>query len=70
MEALVYDATRLIVDTIKEYDIETRDQLRDRILRIRNYRGVTGRTSFSEMRDAQKDLFLLMVKDGRIVQVK
>jgi ABC-type branched-subunit amino acid transport system substrate-binding protein len=70
MEALVYDATRLIVDTIKEYDIETRDQLRDRILRIRNYRGVTGRTSFSGMRDAQKDLFLLMVKDGRIIQVK
>jgi branched-chain amino acid transport system substrate-binding protein len=70
MEALVYDATRIVADTIKEYDIETRDQLRGRLLRIRNYRGVTGRTSFSGMRDAQKDLFTLTVRDGRIIQIK
>ena len=70
MEALVYDAAAIIVNTIKENDIETRDQLRDRLLRLRNYRGVTGKTSFSGTRDAQKDLFLLMVKDGKIVQVK
>lgn len=70
MEALVYDAAKLIVTIIKDYEIETRDQLRDRILRIQNYRGITGRTTFQGMRDAQKDLFILMVKDGRIIQVK
>jgi branched-chain amino acid transport system substrate-binding protein len=70
MEALVYDAAGILVKTIKENDIETRDQLRDRLLRMRNYRGVTGKTSFSGTRDAQKDLFILMVRDGQIVQMK
>lgn len=70
MEALVYDAVKLIVGIIKDYDIEARDQLRDRFPRVQNYQGVTGRTTFKGMRDAQKNLFILMVKDGRIVQVK
>jgi len=70
MEALVYDAAGIIVKVIKEYDAETREQFRDSLLRLKNYRGVTGKTSFSGTRDAQKDLFILMVKDGQIVQVR
>ena len=70
MEALVYDAAGIIVKAIKEYDAETREQFRDSLLRIRNYRGVTGKTSFSGTRDAQKDIFILTIKDGQIMQVK
>ena len=70
MEALVYDAAGIIVKAIKEYDAETREQFRDSLLRIRNYRGVTGKTSFSGTRDAQKDIFILTIKDGQIMQIK
>jgi hypothetical protein len=31
---------------------------------------VTGKTSFSPSRDAEKELFVLTVKDGQIIQVK
>jgi len=70
MEALAYDAAGIIVKAIKEYDAETREQFRDSLLRLKNYRGVTGKISFSGMRDAQKDMFILTIKDGQIIQIK
>jgi ABC-type branched-subunit amino acid transport system substrate-binding protein len=70
MEALVYDAAGIIVKAIKEYDAETREQFRDSLLRLKNYRGVTGKISFSGTRDSQKEIFILMIKDGQIMQIK
>jgi ABC-type branched-subunit amino acid transport system substrate-binding protein len=70
MEALVYDAAGIIVKAIKEYDAETREQFRDSLLRLKNYRGVTGKISFSGTRDSQKEIFILTIKDGQIMQVK
>ena len=48
----------------------TRDAFRKGLLQLNRYPGVTGRTSFPMTRDAEKDLFVLMVKDGKIVHVK
>ena len=39
-------------------------------LQLNRYPGVTGRTSFPPTQDAEKELFVLMVKDGKIVHVK
>ncbi len=69
-EALAYDAAGIIVKIIREDGIKTRDQFRENLLNVRNYRGVTGKTSFSEGRDAQKDVFVLTIKDGQIIQIK
>ena len=68
--ALVYDAARMIVKTIEENDVETREQFKKSLLKLKNYRGVTGTTSFSGRRDAHKDVFILTVKDGQIIQIK
>jgi ABC-type branched-subunit amino acid transport system substrate-binding protein len=70
IEALVYDATSIIIKTIEDDDIKTRDQFRDGMLRLKNYRGVTGKTSFAGARDVQKEAFVLMVKDGQVMQIK
>ncbi|HYA14262.1 MAG TPA: penicillin-binding protein activator [Syntrophales bacterium] len=70
MEALVYDAASMIIKVIKEDETETRTQFRDSLLRLKNYRGVTGKISFSGMRDAQKNIFILTIKDGQILQIK
>ncbi|MGD1153174.1 MAG: penicillin-binding protein activator [Syntrophales bacterium] len=69
-EALAYDAAGIIVKIIREDGIKTRDQFRENLLDVRNYRGVTGKTSFSGMRDARKDVFVLTIKDGKIIQIK
>lgn len=70
IDALVYDAARIVVKTIEENDIETREQFRESLLKLEDYRGVTGNTSFSGKRDANKDVFILTVKAGQIIQMK
>jgi branched-chain amino acid transport system substrate-binding protein len=69
-EALAYDAAGIIVKILREDGVKTRDQFRKNLLDVRDYRGVTGRTSFSGMRDARKDVFVLTIKDGKIIQIK
>ncbi len=70
MEALVYDATEMAVRLIVDNRAGTRDGFRKNLMLIKGYPGVTGRTSFPPSRDAEKDLFVLTVKDGQIIQVK
>jgi branched-chain amino acid transport system substrate-binding protein len=70
MEALVYDAADITVKVVNENKGGTRDAFRKGLLQLNRYPGVTGRTSFPPTRDAQKDLFILMVNDGKITQVK
>jgi ABC-type branched-subunit amino acid transport system substrate-binding protein len=69
-EALAYDAAGIIVKILREDGVKTRDQFRKNLLDVRDYRGVTGKTSFSGMRDARKDVFVLTIKNGRIIQIK
>ena len=70
MEALAYDAAGIIVKIIREDGVKTRDQFRKNLLDVRDYRDVTGKTSISGMRDARKDVFVLTIKDGKIVKIK
>jgi len=70
MEAIAYDAAGIVVKIIKENRFETRGQFRNRLLQLRDFPGATGKTSFSGTRDAQKDVFILMVRDGDVKQVK
>lgn len=70
MEALVYDAADIAVKLLLKDRNITRDVFRRGLMQIKGYPGVSGKTSFPPSRDAEKDLFILTVKDGRIVQVK
>jgi ABC-type branched-subunit amino acid transport system substrate-binding protein len=70
MEALVYDAADIAVKLLLENRGGTREAFRNGLAQIKGYPGVSGKTSFPASRDAQKDLFILTVKDGRIIQVK
>lgn len=70
LEALVYDAARIAVKVIAEKRIETREQFRNSLLEIKSFPGVTGKTSISVDRDVEKDAFLLMVRNGQIMQIK
>ncbi len=70
MEAEVFDTAGMAVQIISENNSDTREKFRDGLQGIKTYPGVTGRTSFSATRDAEKDAFVLTVKDGKIIQVK
>jgi len=70
IEALSYDAARIVADIINEGNANTRREMRDRLLELRNYRGVTGITDFSETGDAEKELYILTILDGEIIQIR
>lgn len=69
LEAQGFDAAGIMLSLAGRADIRTRDELHRALARLQNYPGVTGATSFDETGDAQKVLFLLQVKDGKIVQI-
>jgi len=70
IEALVFDAAGMAVKLLLDNRTGDREGLRDGLARMKDYPGVTGKTTFPASRDAEKDLFVLTVKDGRIIQVK
>lgn len=70
MEALVYDAADILVRLLLENRGITREDFRNGLARIKDYPGVSGKTTFPISRDAEKDLFILTVKDDRIMEVR
>jgi branched-chain amino acid transport system substrate-binding protein len=70
MEAHIYDAAGMAVRILSENRGGTREAFRNALMQIKGYPGVTGKTSFPATRDAEKELFILTVKDGQVMQVK
>jgi ABC-type branched-subunit amino acid transport system substrate-binding protein len=69
LEAQGYDAAGILLSLLERAEIRTREDLRLALSLVRNYPGVTGATSFTQQGDAEKNLFLLQVQDGNIVQI-
>jgi len=70
MEALAYDATRIMVDIMKKGDIRVRRNLKEGLGNLEDYPGITGRTSFTETGDVEKSLYVLMVRGNEIIQIQ
>jgi ABC-type branched-subunit amino acid transport system substrate-binding protein len=70
MEALVYDAAHMAVQLLIEERGQNWETFRDALAQVKDFPGVTGRTTFPPSRDAQKELFVLTVRDNQIIQVK
>lgn len=63
IEAVAYDTARIVIGLMGEEGFRTRSGLRDALLRVRDFAGVTGRTTFRDDGEVEKDLYLLRV-DG------
>jgi ABC-type branched-subunit amino acid transport system substrate-binding protein len=68
LAAQAYDAAGLVLKVLKE-GASSREQLREGLLTIQGYPGASGATTITETGDAQKNLFLLMVRRGKIEQI-
>lgn len=69
MEALAYDATSILADTLKIEGIRTRTDVRDGLVALKDYPGITGQTSFTETGDVEKSLYVLMARGKEIIQI-
>ena len=68
LAAQAYDTLLMCAQVLKA-GARTPTQLRDGLLHVRDFDGVSGSTSLGETRDATKVPYLLTVKDGQIVQL-
>jgi len=69
LEALTYDAASIMASIISKKNVEIRDDLKDSLFKLKDYPGITGKTSFAKTGDAEKSLFVLMVKGKNFVQI-
>ncbi|MEJ2286769.1 MAG: penicillin-binding protein activator, partial [Desulfobacterales bacterium] len=68
IEAIVYDSAMILFNVVGREEIRYRSEIRDELLNLANFQGVTGLTSFDENGDAQKKLYLLRVKGKKFVE--
>jgi branched-chain amino acid transport system substrate-binding protein len=69
LESHAFDAAKMIVSIVRDKGRIDRESLRNYLLELKGYQGVTGRITFDRKGEAQKELFLLKAENGRIVQV-
>jgi ABC-type branched-subunit amino acid transport system substrate-binding protein len=70
IEAVTYDSTSLLFHALGTPGIRFKEQVKDEMLNLVNYPGVTGTTHFDYSGDAVKAPFVLKVEAGRFVQVR
>lgn len=64
-----FDAVAMILSQLQEKTVTTSAQIRDGLLGMHEYPGVSGLTSFDGGREARKKLFTITVRDGEFVAV-
>ncbi len=64
-----YDTARIILEIIKN-GAKNREDIKNGLLNIKEYNGVSGITTVQSSGDSEKTLYFLTVKHGKIVEIK
>ncbi len=68
--AVVYDSAMILCDVVSRPHIRYRTDIRDELLNLENFPGVTGNTRFDENGDVQKKMHLLRIKGKSFVELE
>ena len=66
LSAQAYDAAAMVLSLIKEHK-DTPQAIRDGLLALKDYHGISGDITFPGNGEAQKKLFLIKVQDGKFL---
>jgi branched-chain amino acid transport system substrate-binding protein len=66
LAAQAYDAAMMVLTLVKEHK-DTPLAIRDGLLALKDYPGISGSTTFPGNGEAQKKLFLITAQDGKLV---
>ena len=69
IEAVAYDSAMMVFQTMRQTATDSRRDLKQALLRINDFEGVSGRTAFSQNGEAKKELQMLRINRARLVQV-
>ena len=70
IEAVAYDTAMMLFQLISRKDIQSRIELKNELMNLQNFDGVTGITSFDVSGDAQKDLYILQIEGDTFVEAE
>ena len=67
IEALAFDTGMMGLYNLRNPEIRSRNDLKNALKNLADFKGVTGQTSFKENGDAVKKLYLLQIKENQFV---
>jgi len=70
IEAVVYDSAMMVFSVLNQPDLRFKSELKNELLNMANFSGVTGPTHFDENGEAQKQLYLLRIKRKKFVELQ
>ena len=70
IEAVVYDSAIMLFTALSQPDLQFRSQLKNELVRMADFSGVTGPTYFDENGESQKQLYLLRIKGKKFVELE
>jgi branched-chain amino acid transport system substrate-binding protein len=68
IEAVAYDSAMMVLQTMRQTATDSRRDIKQALLQIKDFDGVSGRTSFAPNGDAQKTMQMLRIQRGRFVE--
>ncbi|RKH13700.1 penicillin-binding protein activator [Corallococcus praedator] len=69
LEAIGYDSARMVRQVLDKQRPNTRAAMREAMAGLKDFDGATGRTSFNDKREADKQLFLLSVDNKGVNEI-
>jgi len=70
IEAQAYDSASILFQLVNHPEVRSRRILKTSLTEVRDFPGVTGRTSFDDTGDVDKEIYLLKLRGRRFVQIK
>jgi len=70
IEAVAYDTAMMLFQIVGRPDVRFRSAVKNELMKLSNFHGVTGLTSFDNNGWLQKDLYLLKIKGNKFVELE
>jgi len=70
IEAVAYDTAMMLFQIVSRPDVRFRSAVKNELMKLSDFQGVTGLTSFDNNGELKKDLYLLKIKGNKFVELE
>ncbi|MBW1821747.1 MAG: penicillin-binding protein activator [Deltaproteobacteria bacterium] len=70
IEAIAYDTSMILYQILSRPDVRSRNAIKNELMQLKNFQGVTGLTSFDDNGDVKKELSLLRIKGDKFIELE
>ena len=70
IEAIAYDTSMILFQILRRPDVRSRNAIKNQLMHLKDFQGVTGLTSFTDKGDVKKELSLLRIKGDKFVELE